>query len=164
EDLGVSRVPADIGCTFRTNVRNAGTHSVDVTLHDEAGDLLWQNTGGTCETTTIYLDSGSTYTVAFSATSTEVNESVTMIAGFSAVSYQPLLLADDGTALVRSDSSLSLDELIVLSMDNPTYHKNPKSLDAKLIYSLFVPCLGVGAIVFMVMRSMARGYEWEMNK
>ena len=164
EDLGVSSVPADIGCTFRTNVRNAGTHSVDVTLHDEAGDLLWQNTGGTCETTTIYLDSGSTYTVAFSATSTEVNESVTMIAGFSAVSYQPLLLADDGTALVRADSSLSLDELIALSMDNPTYHKNPKSLDAKLIYSLFVPCLGVGAIVFMVMRSMARGYEWEMNK
>ena len=49
-------------------------------------------------------------------------------------------------------------------VDNPTYHKNPKSLDAKLIYSLFIPCLGVGAMVFMLMRSMARGYEWEMNK
>ena len=49
-------------------------------------------------------------------------------------------------------------------MKNPTYHKNPKSLDAKLIYSLFIPCLGVGAMVFMLMRSMARGYEYEMNK
>ena len=164
EDLGVSSVPADIGCTFRTTVRNAGTHSAEVTIHDAAGNLLWQNAEGTCESTTIYLDSGSTYTVAFTATSVGVNETVSMIAGFSAVSYQPLLLADDGTALVRSDSSFSLDELSALSLDNPTYKKNPKSLDAKLIYSLFVPCLGVGAIVFMVMRSMARGYEWEMNK
>ncbi|MAQ56642.1 MAG: hypothetical protein CMA47_00285 [Euryarchaeota archaeon] len=164
EDLGVSSVPADIGCSFRTSVRNAGTHSVEVTLHDSAGNLLWQNADGTCESTTMYLDSGNTYTIAFSANSEGVNDSVTMIAGFSAVSYQPLMLAEDGTALVRSDSSLSLDELVALSLDNPTYHKNPKSLDAKLIYSLFVPCLGVGAIVFMVMRSMARGYEWEMNK
>tara|TARA_Y100000590_G_scaffold209674_1_gene237562 strand:- start:905 stop:3694 length:2790 start_codon:yes stop_codon:yes gene_type:complete len=164
EDLGVSSVPADIGCTFRTTVRNAGTHSAEVTIHDAAGNLLWQSAEGTCESTTIYLDSGSTYTVAFTATSAGVNESVSMIAGFSAVSYQPLLLADDGTALVRSDSSFSLDELSALSLENPTYKKNPKSLDAKLIYSLFVPCLGVGAIVFMVMRSMARGYEWEMNK
>ena len=164
EDLGVSSVPADIGCTFRTTVRNAGTHSAEVTIHDAAGNLLWQSAEGTCESTTIYLDSGSTYTVAFTATSVGVNESVSMIAGFSAVSYQPLLLADDGTALVRSDSSFSLDELSALSLENPTYKKNPKSLDAKLIYSLFVPCLGVGAIVFMVMRSMARGYEWEMNK
>ena len=164
EDLGVSSVPADIGCSFRTSVRNAGTHSVEVTLHDSAGNLLWQNADGTCESTTMYLDSGNTYTIAFSANSEGVNDSVTMIAGFSAVSYQPLMLAEDGTALVRSDSSLSLDELVALSLDNPTYHKNPKSLDAKLIYSLFVPCLGVGAIVFLVMRSMARGYEWEMNK
>jgi len=164
EDLGVSSVPADIGCSFRTSVRNAGTHSVEVTLHDSAGNLLWQNADGTCESITMYLDSGNTYTIAFSANSEGVNDSVTMIAGFSAVSYQPLMLAEDGTALVRSDSSLSLDELVALSLDNPTYHKNPKSLDAKLIYSLFVPCLGVGAIVFMVMRSMARGYEWEMNK
>ncbi|MFL2493142.1 MAG: heterodisulfide reductase-related iron-sulfur binding cluster [Candidatus Thalassarchaeum sp.] len=164
EDFGVSRIPADISCSFRTSVRNAGTHSVEVTLHDAAGSLLWQNADGTCESTTMYLDSGSTYTIAFTANSEGVNESVTMIAGFSAVSYQPLLLTGDGTALVRSDSPLSLEELTALSLDNPTYHKNPKSLDAKLIYSLFIPCLGVGAIVFMVMRSMARGYEWEMNK
>jgi len=164
ENLGVASVPADIGCTFRTSVRNAGTHSIEVTLHDSAGNLLWRNAEDSCESTTMYLDSGSSYTISFTATSAGVNDSVSMIAGFSAVSYQPLLLADDGTALVRSDSSLSLDELSALSLDNPTYKKNPKSLDAKLIYSLFVPCLGVGAIVFMVMRSMARGYEWEMNK
>jgi len=164
ENLGVSSVPTDISCTFRTSVRNAGTHSIELTLHDSAGNLLWQNAEDSCESITMYLNSGSSYTVAFTANSAGVNDSVSMIAAFSAVSYQPLLLADDGTALVRSDSSLGLDELSALSLDNPTYKKNPKSLDAKLIYSLFVPCLGVGAIVFMVMRSMARGYEWEMNK
>ena len=51
-----------------------------------------------------------------------------------------------------------------MTLENPTFEKNPKSLDAKLTYSIFVPCLGVGAIVFFLMRSMARGYEWEMNK
>ena len=113
---------------------------------------------------TIYLNSGETYTIYFETTSNSVNESITMITDFSATAYQPLLLAEDGTALIRSSSILTVDEMKELSIENPTYHKNPKSLDAKLIYSLFIPCLGVGAMVFMLMRSMARGYEWEMNK
>ena len=164
EDLGVSSVPADVGCNFRTSVRGAGTQSQSVSLTDESGRVLWQNEGGSCQSTTLYLPSGSSYTVSFSSTSEGVNESVSMIADFSAVAYQPLLIDDDGTAVVRSESTLSLEELAALSLENPTYHKNPKALDAKLIYSLFIPCLGVGAIVFLVMRSMARGYEWEMNK
>ena len=49
-------------------------------------------------------------------------------------------------------------------VENPTFEKNPKSLDAKLIYSLFIPCAGFGALVYMALRGMARGYEWEMNK
>jgi ferredoxin len=112
----------------------------------------------------MYLDAGKSYTLQFITTSNGANESVTMISDYSAIIYQPLLLADDGTALIRSQSSLETSELTEMMVDNPTYHKNPKSLDAKLIYSLFVPCLGVGAMVFMLMRSMARGYEWEMNK
>ena len=160
-----------MGCTFRTvytdtgdSARNAGTHSQSIKLLDSSGSILWENEGGVCESATIYLLTGASYTVSFSFNSEGVNESISMATDFSAVAHQPLLLSDDGTAVVRSESSLSLDELAALSLDNPTYHKNPKGLDAKLIYSLSIPCLGVGAIVFMVMRSMARGYEWEMNK
>ena len=104
------------------------------------------------------------YRISFTTNSEQVNESVTMISDFSAVSYQPLLLKEDGTALVRSEVSLTDEELAALSVTNPTFQKNPKSLDAKLIYSMFIPCLGVGALVFMLLRSMAHGYEWEMNK
>ena len=171
ENLGVASVPADVSCTFRTvytdtgdSARNAGIHSQSIKLLDSSGSILWENEGGLCESTTIYLSTGSSYTVSFSFNSEGVNESISMATDFSAVAHQPLLLSDDGTAMVRSESSLSLDELTALSFDNPTYHKNPKGLDAKLIYSLSIPCLGVGAIVFLVMRSMARGYEWEMNK
>jgi len=83
---------------------------------------------------------------------------------YSITVYQPLLIDDDGMAFLRSMTTSEPAELTEMMVDNPTYHKNPKSLDAKLIYSLFIPCLGVGAMVFILMRSMARGYEWEMNK
>tara|TARA_B100000674_G_scaffold386471_1_gene329954 strand:+ start:222 stop:3002 length:2781 start_codon:yes stop_codon:yes gene_type:complete len=162
EDLGVSKLPTDIGCLFRTSVRSAGTHTQSLVLTDSAGSELWRTNG--CVSESIYLNSGQTYTVDFQTTSQGINNSVEVIASFSVVSYQPLLLNEDGTALVRSESTMDLETMSSMYMENPTYHKNPKSLDAKLIYSLFVPCLGVGALVFMLMRSMARGYEYEMNK
>ncbi len=164
EDLGLSAVPTDVGCNFRTTVRNAGIHSQSLTLTDESDEIIWENSGTTCQSTTIYLDSGQSYTVSFTTISNEVNSSITMISDFSAVAYQPLLISEDGTAVVRGEGSLEQTDLSSMSLENPTFHKNPKSLDAKLIYSMFIPCLGVGAIVFMLMRSMARGYEWEMNK
>ena len=162
EDLGVSEVPADIGCLFRTTVRGAGTHSQSLILTDSSGNEIWSTEG--CVSETLYLDAGSTYSVSYMTTSQGINESVEVITSLSVVAYQPLLLNDDGTSLVRSESSLDLETMSTMYMKNPTYHKNPKSLDAKLIYSLFIPCLGVGALVFMLMRSMARGYEYEMNK
>ena len=164
ENLGLAEVPTDIGCNFRTTVRGAGTHSQSLVLTDELDNILWKNQGSSCDSSTIYLDSGKTYTVSFSTTSEGVNDTVTMISDFSAISYQPLLLADDGTAILRSEVSLSDEELSTMALSNPTFQKNPKSLDAKLIYSMFIPCLGVGAMVFVMLRSMARGYEWEMNK
>ena len=164
ENLGVSSVPTDIGCNFRTTVRAAGIHSQSLVLKDDAGETLWMNEGTSCDSGTIYLESGVSYTVTFTTLSEGVNESVTMISDFTAVAYQPLLLAEDGTAVIRSEVSLSDEELSTMSLANPTYKKNPKSLDAKLIYSMFIPCLGVGALVFVMLRSMARGYEWEMNK
>ena len=162
EDLGVSEVPADIGCLFRTTVRGAGIHSQSLILTDSSGTEIWSTEG--CVSDTIYLDAGSTYSVSYTTTSQGINESVEVITSLSVVAYQPLLLNDDGTSLVRSESSLDLETMSTMYLKNPTYHKNPKSLDAKLIYSLFIPCLGVGAMVFMLMRSMARGYEYEMNK
>ncbi len=128
------------------------------------GQILWQNDGFSCDSVTLYVNSGESYTLSYTTISEGVNDSVNMISDFSAVSFQPLLFDSDGTALVRSEVSLANEELVELVVDNPTYLKNPKSLDAKLIYSLFIPCLGVGALVFLAMRSMARGYEWEMNK
>ena len=164
EDLGLSSVPTDIGCNFRTTVRGTGTHAQSLTLTDDAGETVWSNSGTTCDSGVIHLDAGASYTVTFTTSSEGVNETVTMISDFSAVAYQPLLLGDDGTALLRSEVIMSGEELYVMCVGNKNFQKNPKSLDAKLIYSLFIPCLGGGALVFMLMRSMARGYEWEMNK
>jgi len=164
ENLGVGSVPADVGCNFRTTVRGAGTHAQSISLTDSSGQLLWENEGDTCDSTTMYLTSGQTYTITFVTSSLGVDETVTMITDFSAVAYQPLLLKEDGTALVRADSTHDAEALAAMSISNPTFHKNPQSLDAKLVYSLFIPCLGVGAMVFLLMRNMARGYEWEMNK
>ena len=110
EDLGMEKVPTDVGCNFRTTVRGAGTHMQSLALTDSAGDLVWSNDGVTCDSTTLYLDAGSTYTITFGLSTEGVNDSVTMISDYSAVSYQPLLLAADGTALMRSEVSLSTEE------------------------------------------------------
>ena len=112
------------------------------------------------------------YTVEFSTLWTGVNSSYTVFAGVNVIAYQPLLIGENGQSLnrndpvnlTRADIGLDISRLSAYMVENPTFEKNPKSLDAKLIYSLFVPCLGVGAVVFMLMRSMARGYEYEMNK
>jgi len=161
EDLGVSSVFVDVGCNFRTTERSAGTHTQTLTLSNNAGNILW-SAEGSCDSTTLKLAPG-TYRLDFQVSSSGVNESVTMIADYSAVAFQPLLLYENGVAANRADLPVGAD-LSTMTLENPTFEKNPKSLDAKLTYSIFVPCLGVGAIVFMLMRSMARGYEWEMNK
>jgi len=161
EDLGVSSVFVDVGCNFRTTERGAGTHTQDLTLSNDAGNILW-TAEGSCDSTTLKLAPG-VYRLDYQVTSSGVNESVTMITDYSAVAFQPLLLDENGAAANRAALPAGT-ELSTMTLENPTFEKNPKSLDAKLTYSIFVPCLGVGAIVFFLMRSMARGYEWEMNK
>ena len=161
EDLGVSSVFVDVGCNFRTTERGAGTHTQDLTLSNDAGNILW-TAEGSCDSTTLKLAPG-IYRLDYQVTSSGVNESVTMITDYSAVAFQPLLLDENGAAANRAELPVGT-ELSTMTLENPTFEKNPKSLDAKLTYSIFVPCLGVGAIVFFLMRSMARGYEWEMNK
>jgi Fe-S oxidoreductase len=161
EDLGVSSVFVDVGCNFRTTERGAGTHTQDLTLSNDAGNILW-TAEGSCDSATVKLAPG-IYRLDYQVTSSGVNESVTMITDYSAVAFQPLLLDENGAAANRAALPVGT-ELSTMTLENPTFEKNPKSLDAKLTYSIFVPCLGVGAIVFFLMRSMARGYEWEMNK
>ena len=161
EDMGISSVFVDVGCNFRTTERGAGTHTQDLTLSNDAGNILW-TAEGSCDSTTLKLAPG-VYRLDYQVTSSGVNESVTMITDYSAVAFQPLLLDENGAAANRADLPAGT-ELSTMTLENPTFEKNPKSLDAKLTYSIFVPCLGVGAIVFFLMRSMARGYEWEMNK
>ena len=161
EDIGLSSVFVDVGCNFRTTVRSAGSHTQDLSISNDAGKVLW-SADGECGSTTLKLEPGN-YNLEYSISSSDVNETVTMITDFSAKAFQPLLLDADGAAANRADLPAGTD-IEAMSIENPTFEKNPKSLDAKLIYSMFVPCLGIGAIVFMLMRSMARGYEWEMNK
>ena len=161
EDIGLSSVFVDVGCNFRTTVRNAGSHTQDLSISNDAGKVLW-STDGECGSTTLKLAPGN-YNLEYSISSSEVNETVTMITDFSAKAFQPLLLDANGAVANRADLPAGTD-LEAMSLENPTFQKNPKSLDAKLIYSMFIPCLGIGAVVFMLMRSMARGYEWEMNK
>ena len=161
EDMGISSVFVDVGCNFRTTERGAGTHTQDLTLSNDAGNILW-TAEGSCDSTTLKLAPG-VYRLDYQVTSSGVNESVTMITDYSALAFQPLLLDENGAAANRAALPAGT-ELSTMTLENPTFEKNPKSLDAKLTYSIFVPCLGVGAIVFFLMRSMARGYEWEMNK
>ncbi len=87
-------------------------------------------------------------------------------------SFQPLLVWDNDApeSLAGTSVNLSSSEDMTLgngkfsSIENPSYHRNPKSMDAKLTYAMFIPCLTFGALVFVVLRYMARGYEFEMNK
>ena len=168
EDFGLKTVYVDLACGERSSEWGIGEGSGILTVLDSDGSIISE---GSCENGMTKLAPGD-YTIEFSTLWTGVNSSYTVFASVNVAAYQPLLLGDNGQALNRNDPAnltladvgLDIASLSNYMVENPTYHKNPKSLDAKLIYSLFVPCLGVGAVVFMLMRSMARGYEYEMNK
>lgn len=177
EDLSVDELTLDLGCTFRTSVRNAGDHTISVAVTDSAGATIASYAGNleegiTCTTKTFTITPGTYHvTMAFDSNFDSGNSTVTVDATSSVSVFQPLLLnPDTGMALDRENGTemalagLSDGDLETLVMDNPTFHKNPKALDAKLTYTLFIPPLAVGAIVFILLRSMARGYEYEMNK
>ena len=164
EDIGDDEVITDVGCSFRTSVRNAGVHTQSLVLMDSSDNVVWSLSGDECETATLKLDSGESYSLSFMSTSADIDDTVEVIIGMTLNAYQPLMLAGDGSAIMRSEGNWGSGDLETMMVENPTFEKNPKSLDAKLIYSLFVPCLGFGALVYMALRSMARGYEWEMNK
>ncbi|MDE0708691.1 MAG: (Fe-S)-binding protein, partial [Candidatus Poseidoniales archaeon] len=168
EDFGLDTVYVDLACGERSSEWGIGAGSGTLTVRDDSGSLVSEDI---CQNSMLKLVPGD-YTIEFSTLWTGVNSSYTVFANVNVAAYQPLLIGENGQALNRNDPGnltlagvgLNPASLSDYMVENPTYHKNPKSLDAKLIYSLFIPCLGVGAIVFMLMRSMARGYEYEMNK
>ena len=168
EDFGQDSVYVDFACSERSSEWGIGAGEGVLSVTDSSGALISE---GICQNSMLKLESGD-YTVSFSTLWTGVNSSYTVFAGVNVVAYQPLLMGDNGQALnrndpqnlTRADIELTIAGLSEYMVENPTFEKNPKSLDAKLIYSLFIPCFGVGAIVFMLMRNMARGYEYEMNK
>jgi Fe-S oxidoreductase len=164
EDIGDDEVVADVGCSFRTSVRSAGVHTQSLVLTDSSNNVVWSLSEDECETATLKLDSGESYSLTFMSTSAGIDDTVEVIIGMTLSAYQPLMLTGDGSAILRTEGNWGSGDLETMMVENPTFEKNPKSLDAKLIYSLFVPCLGFGALVYMALRSMARGYEWEMNK
>ena len=168
EDFGLESVYVDLACGERSSEWGIGEGVGTLTVSDSSGTVISE---GDCQNSMLKLNPGE-YTIGFTSLWTGVNSSYTVFAGVNVVAYQPLLIGDNGQALnrndpvnlTRADIGLDIAALSEFTVENPTFQKNPKSLDAKLIYSLFIPCLGVGAIVFMLMRSMARGYEYEMNK
>ena len=97
EDLGISTVFVDVGCNFRTSVRNAGIHTQNLELINENGDTVW-STEGTCDSATLKLESGSSYRLEYSITSESINESVMVITDFSAMAFRPLLLDESGAS------------------------------------------------------------------
>ena len=104
EDLGADRVPTDVGCNFRTSVRGAGTHMQQISLTDSAGQTLWQNDGISCDSVTLYVNSGESYTLSYTTISEGVNDSVNMISDFSAVSLFSKIAISNTCLLYTSPS------------------------------------------------------------
>ena len=113
-----------------------------------------------------------TYTYTVSASGALAASDLVTEVTMDIAAYQPLLLFDADLSdahLAGHAVDLSNPEHVTMAENyaqvvNPSFHANPKALDAKLTYAMFIPCLTLGALVFVLLRSMATGYEFEMNK
>ena len=168
---GLETVIVDISCEARASERKIdGVNTIDMltlglTLSD--GEQVVASNSG-CETLEVELDSGTEYNYLFSVISDEElanNQSIFVTSEFTLAANQPLLLYNDGGTVVNLSDDAEMASMGTYGIvENPDYHHNPKSLDAKLIYTLFIPPLTMGAMTWIVLRKMARGYEYEMNK
>ena len=178
DDNNFKTVPVDATCETRASevIIDGGIStsaliqsSLVIKEHDTGKTVI--DTDCNSGETGIELTDG-TYDYEFRVQSTgalATNDTVTVETMFTVKAFQPLLLYDE-----KAENGLAGKTVVLGSVDstlepwsqvvNPTYHANPKALDAKLTYAMFVPCITAGAIVFVVLRNMARGYEFEMNK
>ena len=147
--------------------------STNVVVTDSSGNTVvsFENCEGA---EFVYLKPG-TYDWTFEVTTSGAlaeNDSVIVTAGMEFAAFQPLLLFSEdtpdglaGTTVdLTNETHVTTYKSYIGDVENPTYHTNPKKLDAKLTYAMFIPCVTLGALVFVVLRSMATGYEFEMNK
>ncbi len=178
-DNNFKTVPVDAICSTRASevVIDGGQSTsrmieTSLIVTDSSGDNVIDTD---CSTgmAGVELESG-IYAYEFMVSSTgplAANDSVTVEVEFAVKAFQPLLLYPEGTGSGYDGTVVDLTDAFTLELmgdgevvENPTYHVNPKSLDAKLTYAMFIPCVTCGAIVFVLLRNMARGYEFEMNK
>ena len=182
EDPDFTTVPVDATCATRASeVLIDGGQPTSVLIDSRIVIKEGSETGDTvvdtdCSTgaNAIELPAGA-YFYVFEAMSTgalATNDTVSVETIFTIKAFQPLLLFDNDAGNGLAGHSVNLSNTLELALEgenmgvveNPTYHTNPKSLDAKLTYAMFIPCLTLGALTFVLLRNMARGYEFEMNK
>ncbi len=172
-DTGVvDQVPVDVECIIRNSIRNGADHTLLMTISDGSNILHSVNS---CNSEMIELRVGQTYAYELNI-STTISPGVHASATTIIKAYQPLRLytadgplkgmsVDLGNASEHSLMGCAGDlDTCSEQISNIGFHKNPKSLDAKLIYTMFIPPLALGAMVWALMRRMAHGYEYEMNK
>ncbi len=177
----ITGVEIDFACAYRTGADIRSIDGIPTTQMIDAELTVIPPTGAPivlddCAALTLTGMPAGAYDWTYEVTSTgalAANASIPVITTMDIQAHQPLLIYDDGTS--HAGQAVNLTQVAALQqqgaevepfslLENPTYHVNPKVLDAKLMYTLFIPCLTLGAVVWVLMRSMARGYEFEMNK
>ena len=174
----VEAIMTDVACEFRSSERKidgvstASMITTTLTVRNSAGDAVVSFNN--CDGASKELPVG-TYSYDMTVLVTgalALNDSITTQVSYSIASYQPLLVWSENAAPHLAGHTVDLtnaDEMAAGGdnfeiIENPSYHQNPKSLDAKLTYAMFIPSVTFGALVFVLLRYMARGYEFEMNK
>ena len=174
----VSKITTDIACEHRAeerkinDVKTETMISSTMTLYNSNNKVVSQFTN--CAGDSLDLPVGIyTYELDVDITGPlALNDTMMKEISLEIAAFQPLLVwsssapasLEGKTVNLSNNAEMMLGGTSYSEVSNPSYHMNPKSLDAKLIYAMFIPCLTFGAMVFILLRSMARGYEFEMNK
>ena len=174
----VDKIATDIVCEHRAeerkinDVKTETMISSKMTIYNSNNNIVSEFTN--CAGDSLELPVG-TYTYQMDVEITgplALNDTMMKEISLEIAAFQPLLVwsssapasLEGKTVNLSNGAELALGGTSFGEVNNPSYHMNPKSLDAKLIYAMFIPCLTFGAMVFILLRSMARGYEFEMNK
>ena len=163
-NMGLDSVPLKVSCSAKTSIRNVGTVTSSFTLFKNSEQVLSSD----CSLDFEEFVSPGEYTWELSVDPEGIESGSQILTNYTAsmTVFQPLLIYNEGHEMEGQSIDLTSedDENSYEMLMNPSYKKNPKSLDAKLIYTLFIPSITAGAGTFVILRGMARGYEYEMNK
>mgnify|MGYP001330299053 CR=1 FL=1 len=158
---GLSSIPLNAECSYKASVRKLATITSEMTITSSSGEVVAQSNN--CDEINVKIAPGN-YEYEFIVTTSgdNLNSTFYLESELEISAFQPLMLYHDTGTVVNVSSESNTDSYGMVL--NPAYHKNPKALDAKLIYTLVIPCITFGAITYALLRKMARGYEYEMNK